>query len=466
MNPHSRHDDRPTSPLDATRARKFLFASTPLPGHVNPGLPIARALVERGHEVRWYTGRAHADAVAATGAAIEPIVRAYDPAVESLEQRYPERAALEGIRGLKYDLKHLFLDEAPAYVHELEAVLGRFPADVVVVDTAFLAGRLLHERGGPPYASYGISILPLPGRDVPPPGTGMTPATSALGRFGHRVLTAAAPRLLFGDVHRYQQQVRRQLGLPPTRLPVIDQMASPFLYLQGSTASFEYPRSDLPAHVHFVGPLLPPASHAAEVGRSLAALGTTRPLVLVNQGTVATDPADLVLPAFEAFADDDLDVVTTGVAPEAVRRPVPANVQVRAFVPFAELLPRVSVAVTNGGFGSVQAALAHGVPLVVAGTSEDKRDIAARVAWSGAGIRLPDRSPSPAALRGAVHDVLDGPRYRRQAAAFRREIAATDAPRRAAALVEALAATGRPVTTAPSPALDAVAAVDAPDRLR
>jgi hypothetical protein len=84
--------------------------------------------VERGHEVRWYTGKAHADAVAATGAVVEPIVRAYDPAVESLVQRYPARATLEGIRGLKYDLKHLFLDEAPAYVHELEAILGRFPA--------------------------------------------------------------------------------------------------------------------------------------------------------------------------------------------------------------------------------------------------------------------------------------------------------------------------------------------------
>ena len=388
--------------------------------------------------------------MAATGAVVEPIVDGYDPAVQSLEQRYPARAALEGIRGLKFDLKHLFLDEAPAYVHELETILERFPADVLVVDTAFLAGRLIHERGGPPYASYGISILPMPGRDVPPPGTGKTPATSALGRFGHRLLTAAAPRLLFGDVQRHQQQVRRQLGLPPTRLPVIEQMVSPFLYVQGSTASFEYPRRDLPAHVHFVGPLLPPSARHAEVEPWLAALGDERPLVLVNQGTVATDPADLVLPALEAFADDDVDVVTTGGAPEAVRRPVPANVHVRAFVPFAELLPRVSVAVTNGGFGSVQAALAHGIPLVVAGTSEDKRDIAARVAWSGAGIRLPVRSPAPEVLRGAVHDVLDGPGHRRRAEAFRREIAATDAPRRAADLVEALAATGRPVTTVSS----------------
>ena len=147
-------------------------------------------------------------------------------------------------------------------------------------------------------------------------------------------------------------------------------------------------------------------------------------------------------------------MVTTGVAPEAVRQPIPANVHVRAFVPFADLLPRVSVAVTNGGFGSVQAALAYGVPLVVAGTSEDKRDVAARVAWSGAGIRLPFRSPSPEVLRRAVHDVLDGPSYRQRAEAFRREIDVTDAPAQAAGLIETLAETGRPVTTAVSPELD------------
>ena len=36
--------------------------------------------------------------------------------------------------------------------------------------------------------------------------------------------------------------------------------------------------------------------------------------------------------------------------------------------------------VTNGGYGGVQLALAHGVPLVVAGNTEEKGEIAARVA--------------------------------------------------------------------------------------
>lgn len=34
---------------------RFLFAAFPVSGHVNPGLPVARDLVARGHSVRRYS---------------------------------------------------------------------------------------------------------------------------------------------------------------------------------------------------------------------------------------------------------------------------------------------------------------------------------------------------------------------------------------------------------------------------
>ena len=52
--------------------------------------------------------------------------------------------------------------------------------------------------------------------------------------------------------------------------------------------------------------------------------------------------------------------------------------------------------VTNGGYGGVQQALANGVPLVVAGDSEDKPEVAARVAVVGHRHQPAHRSP----LRG------------------------------------------------------------------
>lgn len=97
---------------------------------------------------------------------------------------------------------------------------------------------------------------------------------------------------------------------------------------------------------------------------------------------------------------------------------MPANARVAEMVAYDELLPRCVVFVTNGGFGGVQQALAAGVPAVVAGATEDKPEVAARVAWSGAGVNLRAGSPRPRRIRRGVRRVLRDPRYATVAAGF------------------------------------------------
>jgi UDP:flavonoid glycosyltransferase YjiC (YdhE family) len=158
--------------------------------------------------------------------------------------------------------------------------------------------------------------------------------------------------------------------------------------------------------------------------------------VLVTQGTLADDPRELIEPTLRALADEPVIVVAT--TPAAVD--APANARVARFVPYAALLPHVAVLVTNGGYGGVQMALAHGVPMVVAGGSEEKPEIAARVAWSGAGIDLKRRRPSAARVRAAVRAVLADPAYRARAAAIADEMRGYDAPARAVELIERVVA--------------------------
>lgn len=52
---------------------RFLIGTIPLVGHVTPALPIAQELVNRGHEVCWYTGSAFQAKVESTGAHFAPI---------------------------------------------------------------------------------------------------------------------------------------------------------------------------------------------------------------------------------------------------------------------------------------------------------------------------------------------------------------------------------------------------------
>jgi UDP:flavonoid glycosyltransferase YjiC (YdhE family) len=166
--------------------------------------------------------------------------------------------------------------------------------------------------------------------------------------------------------------------------------------------------------------------------------------VHVTQGTVSNAVVDdLLVPAVRGLADEDVLVVAaTGRDPAPLLAALgtpPANLRVAPFLPYDRLLPRTAAMVTNGGYGGVHAALRHGVPLVVGGRTEEKVEVAARVAWSGAGIDLKAQRPRPAAVRGAVRRVLTEPRFRAGAAAIGADIRAADGE---AALVAALARLG------------------------
>jgi UDP:flavonoid glycosyltransferase YjiC (YdhE family) len=105
---------------------------------------------------------------------------------------------------------------------------------------------------------------------------------------------------------------------------------------------------------------------------------------------------------------------------------LPDNVRVAEMLPYAELLPKIDAMVTNGGYGGVQMALAHGVPLIVAGAREDKPEVAARVAWSGSGVNLRVERPRPEVIGEAVSNVLTEPGYRDNARRLAEAISKTD----------------------------------------
>jgi UDP:flavonoid glycosyltransferase YjiC (YdhE family) len=157
--------------------------------------------------------------------------------------------------------------------------------------------------------------------------------------------------------------------------------------------------------------------------------------VHVTQGTFANaDPTALLVTCLEALADEPVRVVaTTGGRPVdglvgLLGGGLPANAVVAELVAYADLLPHTALMVTNGGWGGVQQALAHGVPVVVAGSSEEKPEVAARVAWSGAGVDLGTGRPSHRRIRQAVRAALRRPRHRAAAQRLQAEYAAMPDP--------------------------------------
>lgn len=134
---------------------------------------------------------------------------------------------------------------------------------------------------------------------------------------------------------------------------------------------------------------------------------------------------------------------------EPLNGSLPPNARLERFISYVELMPHVDTLVTNGGYGTVQHALAHGVPIIVAGATEDKPENAARIAWSGAGIRLRAQSPTPARIRDAVHAVSRESSFRTRARAIADEMSRYNARRTGAGLLEGLARSGTPMTSPP-----------------
>ena len=421
----------------------FLFATQPVTGHVVPAVPVIRTLVERGHDVRWYTGTKFRSRVEAAGAEFVAYEQAYDYDDADYDAAFPGRSQLKGLDQIRFDFLNLFIKQIEPQYHDLQAELARRPADVTAGDPSVGATFIVNERGGPPNAVYNITCLGINGREVAPFGLGLMPSGSIAGRARNRALEFLAPNVIFRKVSQEIERQCKVLGVAPRKFTGV--LLSPFLFLQPTAEAFEYRRSDLPPQVHFIGALLPdapddlvPPAWWPEV------VDKQRPVVLVTQGTVATKAEELVAPTVKALAGDDVLVIVAGADPAALGT-VPANARVERFVPFKPLMPMIDVYVTNGGFGGVQYALSNGVPVVSGGKTEDKAEISNRVAYSGCGINLKTATPTAEQVGDAVRKVLHDPAYRDHARRIQAELAAKDAATEAATLLERLAETRAPV---------------------
>ncbi|WP_434427089.1 glycosyltransferase [Nannocystis pusilla] len=409
---------------------RFLFCPAPEPGDLFPTVPLALALRSRGHDVAYVLdpdldlGLEHAGVRSF-------FVRngVYGPEAP----RVPERPCAA-------------LQRLPAQVELLGRVCDDFCPNVLVDGTFPFAPRLLAERRSLPHASLFAGCYPIPTRDpLFPHGPGLPPPTTERGRTLAR-LSTLIQRDREADEVAVWDAARASLGLRPSGGHPWRSAASPWLVLLASSPAFEYPRTDLPPQFWFIGPLLWQAPLAAMPDR-IAALSTDEPIVYVSQGATYNAHPVVIELAIAALGGEPVRVVATVVRDfdPAEFGALPANVMLERFVPFLDLVDRLSLAITHAGAGAVHAALSRGIPLVLLPLTADQSEIAARCEWAGAGIRLDPTTCTPEALRTAVRRVLAEPGFRANARRIMASHARLNAPDLGASLLERLAETRQPV---------------------
>lgn len=85
------------------------------------------------------------------------------------------------------------------------------------------------------------------------------------------------------------------------------------------------------------------------------------------------------------------------------------------------LIQHTDVFVNNGSYGALSHAVAHGVPMILAGHSEDKPEIGMRGERAGFAVNLRTGNPTPAMIAAAVDRVLVDSSFKRRAMELKQE---------------------------------------------
>jgi UDP:flavonoid glycosyltransferase YjiC (YdhE family) len=395
---------------------RYLLAASPLAGHVMPMLAIGAGLRRNGHDVTFLCASRYQEASRRRGMTAVPLPEAARPRPTPRRSTAWNPPKLIGLwRSGRADMRSVFIDPLVAQYGALRNALDSSDFDAVLVDVAFTGAlpMLISDRSRPPVAVCGVGPLTLSSIDTPPFGIGWHPRPGV----DYGAMNWFVQHVLFADVQARLNSALRNVGAGRSPVFLTDWPKLADRVLQLTVPATEYPRSELPSSVVFTGPV--PAESVSDLVDPSAwrtRLQTTRTVVHVTQGTWDNrDHGQLIRPTLEALADRDdvLVVATTGLPDQpGFSGAVPRNAWITDYIPYDELLPHVDVMITNGGYGGVQQALGHGIPLILAGRTADKPEIAARIEFIGAGIDLKTDRPSAATIGDAVRRILSTDGYR------------------------------------------------------
>ena len=404
---------------DRSAALRILLGAFGDPGHAFPMIALGRALADRGHEVTLQTWTRWKEHVLAEqlGFAPAPEYQVFPTGPEPLD--------------FYEAIVHATLDTVP--------LVRQLKPDVVVADILTLAPALAAELEGVACATLIPHVHPHGEPHFPVYSLGARMPRTRLGRGFWRVAQAPVARGLQqgrADLNR----TRARLGLAPHTH--VHGGISRQLALVATFPQLEYPRAWANG-AHVVGPLMwePPA-------RDVEPPAGQEPLVLVAPSTAQDPKQRLLRAALRGLADFPVRVLATWnrrLPPRGL--PVPDNARVVDWVSYSRTMPQCELVICHGGHGTLVRALSSGCAVVAAPAAGDMSENAARVAWAGAGVRVPRRFVTPRVIRLAVQRALDDSAMRSRARELGAWAAAHDAGTAAGELIEALAAASTAAST-------------------
>ena len=363
---------------------KIVFFCIPAHGHTNPTLGVVRELVERGHEVWYYSYNMMKEKIETAGAKFISCDE-YDT-----EMKLDPKDATRVGKDLAFSTK-ILVDTTLALDDKVCKDMEQLQPDCIVADSMAVWGKAVALKLGIPFVS--------------------STTTFAFNQYSAKIMKQSIGEL-FGMIFsmpKIQKDIKRlqDKGYPVKNILDIirnDDKTDTIVY---TSPEFQPCADTFSDKYAFVGPSVRTVTEQIEK--------TKEKLIYISMGTVNNDMLQLYKNCIAAFKETEYQVIMSvgNLVDIESFEELPENISVYTQVDQIAVLSQADVFLSHCGMNSVNESLYYEVPLVMYPQTSEQGGVANRVLQLGAGIQL--KKTTPSAILEAIEEVMDNFSYQENA---------------------------------------------------
>lgn len=364
---------------------KIVFFCIPAHGHTNPTLGVVRELIERGHEVWYYSYELFREKIEGAGAWFIPC-DAYDAELNLK----PEDAAKIG-KDLGLSTR-ILVDTTLALDDMVCKAMKELQPDCIVADSMAVWGKAVALKLGIPFVS--------------------STTTFAFNQHSAKIMKQSIGQL-FGMIFSMPKINRDLKRLQDKGYPIYnildiiqnDDKTDTVVY---TSSEFQPCAETFSDKYAFVGPSVRDTTEEI--------IKEKEKLIYISMGTVNNKMLQFYKNCMKALGDTDYQVIMSvgNLVEKSQLGVIPNNFSIHEHVDQIAVLKKADVFLTHCGMNSVNESLYYKVPLVLYPQTSEQGGVATRVEQMGAGIRLEKNSSEM--ILNAVKQVLENTIYAENAA--------------------------------------------------
>lgn len=355
---------------------KIVFFSIPAHGHTNPTIPVVTELVNRGHQVWYYSFREFQEKIEGAGA----VYIACDEFLPKASQKELDRKVGKDFASLI----EMAADTTIALNEKVCKELRDIQPDCIVSDSICIWGKLFAKKLGIAYICSTTTFA-------------FNQHTAKLMKQSLREvwrMIRGMPRI------NKKIQILKEHGFKVENFVSLIQNDNETDTIVYTSKEFQPMADTFSDRYAFIGPSIRQALLPAQKNKN------NRKIVYISLGTVLNQNQDFYHNCIKAFANTDHEVVMSVGSKTEISSlgTIPENFTVKDSVDQIAVLQSAYVFITHCGMNSVNESLYFGVPMVLFPQHGEQRTVANRVAELGAGIMLKGKKEKD--LAAAVAEVL------------------------------------------------------------